>query len=152
MPMAACLELPTEFFGDRDIEFCSGRERRLCGVWCTKHDGLPTLILRLDLVFGVRKPEHSVFSAFRVAMRLRRESLWHHPSAGPVRSGGIRVDKPSARLTGRVMIWTFADFKPGRLPLMVMVPDDKVERTPTRLMPHSVFRYRLFVESTLPLL
>ena len=63
-----------------------------------------------------------------------------HFSAGPRKCCGIEVAKPSTIWTGLATILTWADFRPGRLAVTVIVPAEKVERTKTRLIPHSVFR------------
>ena len=54
--------------------------------------------------------------------------------------------------TGFDVICTCADFSPSRFAVTVIVPAVRVERTATRLIPSSVFRYRLLVELSLPLL
>ena len=54
-------------------------------------------------------------------------------------------------MTGLAINVTCPDFEPERLAVAVMVPPESVGRTVTRWIPHSVFRQRLLVESTLQL-
>ena len=61
-------------------------------------------------------------------------------SAGARICCATTVVRPSANLTGLAVNVTCADFKPGRLAVTVITPAENVERTETRLIPHSVFR------------
>lgn len=65
---------------------------------------------------------------------------------------------PSATATRVGVISICADLRPSREAVTVMGPGagsvvrTSLERTATRLMPHSVLRYVLLVDSSLPLL
>src|SRR5664280_1632925 len=82
----------------------------------------------------------------------RRSWATAYFSAGPCNCWGQVAAMPSVTTTGFDAICICAEFKPSRLAVTVIVPAVRVERTATRLMPHSVLRYVLLVESSLPLL
>src|SRR5271157_3960528 len=71
-------------------------------------------------------------------------------AAGDKVCGGISTVRPSLITTGLVSNEIVAGFKPSRLAVNLIVPGIRVERMATRLMPHSVLRYRLLVEFVLP--
>ena len=61
-------------------------------------------------------------------------------SAGPCNCWGQKGATPSVTTTGFEVMCISAEFKPSRLAVTVIVPAVRVERTATRLMPHSVLR------------
>jgi len=64
----------------------------------------------------------------------------------------MTVEMPSAIVAGFEVSLNSAGFNPARFAVTVIVPAMRVDRTATRLMPSSVLRYRLLVESVFPLL